>query len=476
MANILKAKLGISLFSISILILIPLLESNFNAPVTISRWRNLTWNDFKGFVPPFSGYSAAISSQVYLEFDSATSKYIAYAAQNNMRSWTKEKTMSSSYALNHEQYHFNITEIHARLLNEYIAANPNESEGFYRSHLAAINYDLGVMQTKYDDETDHSMIQGKQRHWEFRIDSLLSIHSIDSGWVTDYYSGAKIFFPSTPKFETSLTENLAAYRHFTLSKYDMTLSMISFQYYTEVNISEEMLRKYYARMKQEIKIFAVDGSVYKFKASVTTKDSLEKNNHHLWVADGRYLYNLSASYQGDTKDTLEYFEIANSFFSSFSIENTDPHWISRFEDSKNNVRYSPIIKTRKGNDTKKTTCIVFNESKPHGFFRGPMFHEDGDLMIAYDVIDRADSLLRENNLILNTNIYSYQPDSVNHIYIVPANHLPKGSYDIKFGYLLNEDSSKECYRLYYQALKIENSSAPKVPLPLSATNNTGTTD
>ncbi len=473
MANILKAKLGASLFSVSILILIPLLESNFNAPVTITRWGKLTWNDFKGFVPPFSGYGAVISSQVYLEFDSTTSKYIAYAGQNNMRSWTKEATTSSNYALNHEQYHFNITELHARLLNEYIAANPNEREGFYRIHLAGINYDLGVMQTNYDNQTDHSVIQDKQRHWEFRIDSLLSIHSMDSGWVTDYYSGAKIYFTSTPKFETGLTKK-AAYRFFTLSKYDMTLSIMSFQYDTEEKLSEESLRKYYSREKLEIKTLAIDSFVYKFKALVTATDSLEKTIHNLWVADGDYFYCLAASYQGDTKDTLGYFEIANSFFTSFSIENTNPYWISKSEDSKDNVNYSQIIKTQNSNDKKNTTCIVFNESKPHGFFRGPMFREDGGLMIVYDIIDRADSLLHDNKLIFNTNVYSYKPDSVNQIYIVPADHLPKGSYNVKFGYLLNEDSSKECYRLYYQTLKIDSSSAPKGPFPLSATNNTGT--
>ena len=120
MANLVKAKVGLSIFSISILILIPLLESNFNAPVTIKRWGNLTWDDFKGFPIPFSGYGAVISSKVYLEFDSSKSQYVAFAGQHNINSWTKD---TSAYGLNHEQYHFNITEIHARLLNEFIASN-----------------------------------------------------------------------------------------------------------------------------------------------------------------------------------------------------------------------------------------------------------------------------------------------------------------------------------------------------------------
>jgi hypothetical protein len=51
MANFLKAKLAVSAFSISIIILVALLDSNFNSPVIIKRWGKLTWmtlRDFRG--------------------------------------------------------------------------------------------------------------------------------------------------------------------------------------------------------------------------------------------------------------------------------------------------------------------------------------------------------------------------------------------------------------------------------------------
>ena len=108
MATHLKVKVGVSVFSLCILMLIPLLENNFYAPVTIKRWSALTWDDFQGFVPPFTGYEAAIASAVYLEYDSAKNKFHAYAAQNNMRSWAKRSRPNQEYGLGHEQYHFNI--------------------------------------------------------------------------------------------------------------------------------------------------------------------------------------------------------------------------------------------------------------------------------------------------------------------------------------------------------------------------------
>lgn len=84
MANYVKAQVGISALSISIIILIPLLQSNFNAPSTIKRLSKLTWNDFQEFVRPFSKYDAAISRAVYLGYDSTKRRYFAYAGQNNV--------------------------------------------------------------------------------------------------------------------------------------------------------------------------------------------------------------------------------------------------------------------------------------------------------------------------------------------------------------------------------------------------------
>lgn len=455
-ANFLKAKLGVSLFSLSVLILIPLLESNFNAPVIIKRWKQLTWNDFIGFAPPFSRYDAAISSQVYLEYDSVTSRFIAYAGQNNIRSWVKEKTKASDYALNHEQYHFNITEVHARLLNGYIEANPNESEAFYKSRLYSIRFDLNLMQDRYDDETDHSVIVHKQRRWEFKIDSMLSLHSADSGWVTDYYSGAKVYFPAPPEFKSELTENLAAHRTFTLSRYNMTLSLTSYQYdVIDASALEKNLRKYYSELSREVERFVIDTSAYRFKVIVVSKDSIKNTILNLWAFNGSYLYRLSASYLRNTTDTLGYHQIANSFISSFRIQNTDNYWMTKFRGSGSMGTHATFT-TIPADAIKKVTknCIKRGGAAQNGFFRGPMFRTDGGVLIAYDIIKHADTLLRETTLIINDDIYAYEPDSTDHLFFVPGDALPKKNYEILFGYQLAQDSTKDCYRLYHQKLAI----------------------
>src|SRR5687767_15101092 len=119
MASALKVKTSIAVGAVCIIVLIPLLENNFFAPVKIKRWGELSWDDFQGIPPPFSSYAASITSAVYLEYDSSQSRYRAYAGQNNIRSWVKLNRPDRQPALlNHEQYHFNITELHARMLND----------------------------------------------------------------------------------------------------------------------------------------------------------------------------------------------------------------------------------------------------------------------------------------------------------------------------------------------------------------------
>lgn len=184
MANFVKTKISVSLTAVAIMVLLALLANNFNAAPSFTRWSPSTsWDSFHGVPKPFSRYDASISSTIHLDYNSATRQYYAYAAQNNNYSWAKSGVKDSAhhYLLNHEQYHFNITEVHARLMNEFIQANPGLSEDDYRTRLHRLLLNLEGMQDAYDQETNHSVNRSIQRRWEYRIDSLLQIHAGNSG-------------------------------------------------------------------------------------------------------------------------------------------------------------------------------------------------------------------------------------------------------------------------------------------------------
>ncbi|WP_439490625.1 hypothetical protein [Algoriphagus sp.] len=197
MSNFLKLKLTLIVGSISILILIPLFERNFNAPVTMHRWKQLDWDDFQGFVKPFTGWGAGISSNVFIEFDSIQEKFSAYAAMNNQSSWKRIEVMDSKYTLNHEQYHFNITEYHARKLNQLIINKNLSNESEVNSELYALRSELRKMQVKYDKESDHSLKRAFQRMWEYKIDSMLN--ETEDYPLFQENGNIEVFFPDKPQ-------------------------------------------------------------------------------------------------------------------------------------------------------------------------------------------------------------------------------------------------------------------------------------
>lgn len=203
--------------SISILVLIPLFKSNFNTPVTMHRWKQLDWDDFQGFVKPFTGWDAGITSDIFIEFDSIQKKFSAYAAMNNQSSWKRKEAIDSKYLLNHEQYHFNITEYHARKLNQLIQNKSLTKEYEVNSVLFALRLEERAMQEKYDTESNHSLKKAFQRMWEYKIDSMMN--ETEAYPLFKENGNVEIFFPDKPKALIFTLEDEKFSGHI-LEKYD----------------------------------------------------------------------------------------------------------------------------------------------------------------------------------------------------------------------------------------------------------------
>jgi len=447
MARALKVKIAIGCLAIFILVLIPLLDTKFFAQVTIKRWGQLSWHDFKGIVPPFTSYGAGISSKVYLEYDSSRRKYFAYAGQNNIRSWVKDTAQQNDYGLNHEQYHFNITELHARMLNDYIERNPKGTFELFALRHASLNIDLARMQDQYDSETDHCLVYDQQRRWEYRVDSLLLR---EAGWHTDYFSGAKAYFPDVPDSINGFS-NSSVYRSFSLVKYGMQFSMFSYHLGDfKINDLNASVNSFENQNGRTVISVNVDSTIYDFEAFAVSSDSIGYNHYTKWVYSSPYLYKLYSWYPNMKGDTAGYIENALSFINSFQIVNTDKYWVDKFEASDSPIIASKLVKMeRKEENEKSQYCMYSGTSKPLGFYRGPFYREDGGMLLAYDYLIHADSLRYQDVMSLNQDWYSYKPTSEAQIYFVPAIRIPKEILDIKVGYILLQDTTKECYEFYH---------------------------
>lgn len=455
MGNIVKIKLAISVFSVAALVLIPLLKSNFNERVIIKRWSALTWEDFRGMVPPFTRYDAAVSSDVLIELDSATSRYRAYAVQNNVESWTREHTGQEDL-LRHEQYHFNISEIFARKLNEYIDANPDETDAtLYNLRLNSLNLDLDAMQDQYDRETVHGTQWDQQKRWEYKIDSLLQSYTPDTGWVTDYYSGATAYFPDKPELTSGLNENQIPFRNYRLNKYEMHMSLYSYHYGTcNAATAAKILEMHYLQSSYKNGTFRLDTLANPINATGTSEDSLGSVYRDVWIFQTPYICKLTAVYPAQSDALGGYSQMANSFLTSFKIRNTDAYWMAKYENSDPEVSYNTTTKSVHPKRRDFTQCFFHTQDVKNGFYRGPFYRSDGALFLVYNIVAHPDSLLHQNVLLLDKGVFISEPDHEDNIYFIPADRIPKHPFKFDFGYLLKKDSAARCYEYFYESIHV----------------------
>lgn len=160
-----------------LLLILPLL-SILPADENLIEWspsRKLKWDDFKGTPSPTSNNAALTNSSITVEFG-YNNKGLTHSIKcrfNKSLSWGRIK---NDYILNHEQGHFDIAEIHARILHksllEYTFNAAKVSEDINRIYSGVMNRHVET-QKLYDQQTNHSIDSAQQRLWDAKIRQLL---------------------------------------------------------------------------------------------------------------------------------------------------------------------------------------------------------------------------------------------------------------------------------------------------------------
>lgn len=138
-----------------------------------SETQKLTWADFKGVPTKGEGYVASTSSGVAFSYsykiteDEMEYKYSVECNFYPQESWYKT-AFASDYILKHEQAHFDISEIHARILRKRISEAQFtinikiEIESIYE----IVERQRREMQKLFDAETEHSKNPEEEFRWE----------------------------------------------------------------------------------------------------------------------------------------------------------------------------------------------------------------------------------------------------------------------------------------------------------------------
>lgn len=144
--------------------------------------KSLSWDNFRGPLNTSSkmaaethsgiSYEASIrrnSERIEIEF-----RVQAYFVPE--KSW-KTPNKQTAALLRHEQIHFDITELYARMLKKAFAEYdyPKEFDQSLLDELFSKNqHQLDSVQNQYDEDTDHSLFEEGQKLWEQFVDDSIS--------------------------------------------------------------------------------------------------------------------------------------------------------------------------------------------------------------------------------------------------------------------------------------------------------------
>jgi hypothetical protein len=145
--------------------------------------RKLTWADFQGRPLGGNDFVASTNSGISFSYSFRIENGeldLNYTIQSNFYpklSWFKPGNVSD-YILEHEQTHFDISELFARKLRKKMmetgfSSNPKKAiDAIYEKN----EQERRAFQNRYDSETDHSKIPEAEYRWREYVKKQLELH------------------------------------------------------------------------------------------------------------------------------------------------------------------------------------------------------------------------------------------------------------------------------------------------------------
>ena len=143
------------------------------APIPWSATRPLTMADFQGHAP--AGEPLAGLSSTDIRAGAACRDYVftgtVKATFDPSTSWLRDAKNASAALLRHEQLHFDLTEVHARLLRQKMVvfqakANCEKLQPAFDNLTKPMYTEWNREQNRYDQETNHGLNAVRQAFWE----------------------------------------------------------------------------------------------------------------------------------------------------------------------------------------------------------------------------------------------------------------------------------------------------------------------
>ena len=150
--------------------------------ITWSAGRRLTLADFQARAPLGDPLSASTSSNI--KADAACQDYVfsstVAATFDPGTSWVRNPQKASEALLRHEQLHFDITEVYARIMRQRLRlfaarANCEKLQPAFNNTTKLVYADWDREQNRYDQETNHGLNAVRQAAWEKQTAAKLDL-------------------------------------------------------------------------------------------------------------------------------------------------------------------------------------------------------------------------------------------------------------------------------------------------------------
>lgn len=163
--------------SLYIITFVFLLKLDAFCQIEWSAINKIGWSDFHFVNKSNKLIKAVTASNINIEYQ-MTDRCVIYTVKSifyNQKSWVSDS--SSRELLEHEQGHFDITEIFARKIRSFFVNTPFEklSEVVIKKKINLVLEQLKKEQYIYDQETNHSINKVRQIKWNFRIRNKLAL-------------------------------------------------------------------------------------------------------------------------------------------------------------------------------------------------------------------------------------------------------------------------------------------------------------
>ncbi|WP_460503587.1 DUF922 domain-containing protein, partial [Hymenobacter agri] len=141
--------------------------------ITWSAERRLTLADFQARGPAGSPLAASTSSNI--NADAACKDYVfsstVKATFDPNTSWFRNPKTASESLLRHEQLHFDISEVYARIMRQKLQAfaakaNCEKLQPGFNNTTKLVYAAWDNEQNRYDQETNHGLNAARQAQWE----------------------------------------------------------------------------------------------------------------------------------------------------------------------------------------------------------------------------------------------------------------------------------------------------------------------